>query len=100
MARLLNEEEVIMDRKHGHGDTQKIAYIDKDNKYRSKEIMQQVDAALKEKNYNPVTQLVGYLISGDPTYIPRHNGARNLISRLERDELLEEILSFYLEKIR
>lgn len=53
--------------------------------------------ALDEKGYNPINQIVGYLLSGDPAYIPRHNDARNLIRRYERDEVLEEILKAYLE---
>lgn len=53
--------------------------------------------ALDEKGYNPINQIVGYLLSGDPAYIPRHNDARNLIRRFERDEILEELLEFYIE---
>ncbi len=53
--------------------------------------------ALEEKDYNPINQIVGYLLSGDPAYIPRHNDARNLIRRFERDEILEELLKSYLE---
>lgn len=52
--------------------------------------------ALREKGYNPVTQLVGYLLSGDPTYITSHRNARTLIATLERDELLEELVRGYL----
>lgn len=54
--------------------------------------------ALDEKGYNPTNQIVGYLLSGDPAYIPRHNEARNLIRRFERDEVLEELLESYLKK--
>lgn len=57
-----------------------------------------VYAALDEKGYNPINQIVGYLLSGDPAYIPRHNDARNLIRRFERDEILEELLKNYLEQ--
>lgn len=57
-----------------------------------------VHNALEEKEYNPINQIVGYLLSGDPAYIPRHNDARNLIRRFERDEVLEEILKEYLER--
>lgn len=53
--------------------------------------------ALEEKDYNPTNQIVGYLLSGDPAYIPRHDDARNLIRRFERDEILEELLKNYLE---
>ncbi|ASK63107.1 hypothetical protein CFK37_13600 [Virgibacillus phasianinus] len=62
-----------------------------------KEILFTVHYALKEKGYNPINQIVGYLLSGDPAYIPRHNDARNLIRKLERDELIEELVKFYLE---
>ena len=58
-------------------------------------VLEQVYKALEEKGYNPTYQLVGYLISGDPTYVTGHNDARKLISRLERDELLEEMVNFY-----
>ena len=54
--------------------------------------------ALKEKGYNPVNQIVGYILSGDPTYITSHKNARSLIRKLERDELLEEVVNNYLEK--
>lgn len=60
------------------------------------EILQAVYQALKDKGYNPVNQIVGYLLSGDPSYITSHRNARNLILRLDRDELLEELLKSYL----
>ena len=53
--------------------------------------------ALKEKGYNPVNQIVGYIMSGDPTYITSFNGARSLIMKVERDELVEELLKAYIE---
>lgn len=62
-----------------------------------KEILLSVYDSLKQRGYNPINQLVGYLLSGDPAYITSHNNARSMIRRLERDELLEEILKFYLE---
>ncbi|MDI9489762.1 MAG: IreB family regulatory phosphoprotein [Clostridiaceae bacterium] len=62
-------------------------------------IMKQVMAALEEKGYNPKNQLVGYFISGDPTYITNHQGARAIIRKMERDELLEVILAEYLEQL-
>lgn len=62
-----------------------------------KEILFTVHGALQEKGYNPINQIVGYLLSGDPAYIPRHNDARNLIRKLERDELIEELVKFYLD---
>lgn len=65
----------------------------------SREIISQVYESLKEKGYNPNNQLIGYILSGDPTYITNHNNARSLIRKIERDELLEEILNVYLEVI-
>lgn len=61
------------------------------------EIIFSVFESLKEKGYHPVNQIIGYILSGDPSYITSHNDARNLICNIERDEILEEILSFYLE---
>ena len=61
------------------------------------EVLKEVYAALKEKGYNPVTQIVGYIMSGDPTYITNHNGARSKIMLVERDELLEELMQNYIE---
>ncbi len=55
--------------------------------------------AMEEKGYDPLNQLVGYITSGDPTYITSHNGARKLITRLDRDELLEEIVSEYIRHL-
>ncbi|MDD2421971.1 MAG: IreB family regulatory phosphoprotein [Heliobacteriaceae bacterium] len=63
----------------------------------AKDILHAVYAALKEKGYNPINQLVGYLLSGDPAYITSHKNARSLIRRLERDDLLEELVRSYLE---
>jgi uncharacterized protein (UPF0297 family) len=68
----------------------------KDKKDLTKEILSEVYNALIKKGYNPVNQLVGYLISGDPTYITNYNGARALVRKLERDEILEEVLKAYL----
>ncbi len=70
-----------------------------DRKTEAAKIMSQVMAALQEKGYNPKNQLVGYFISGDPTYITNHKNARAIISKMERDELLEVILTDYLERI-
>ena len=60
-------------------------------------ILEDVYNALKEKGYNPISQMAGYLLSGDPTYITSHNNARSNIRRLERDELVEELLSSYVK---
>ena len=67
-----------------------------DNSREAREIMDEVLAALKEKGYNPVNQLVGFFLSGDPTYITTHKGARAVIRRMERDELLENIIREYI----
>lgn len=61
-------------------------------------IIKKVCQAMQEKGYNPINQLVGYLLSGDPTYITSYNGARIMIRRLERDELLEEFVQFYIKE--
>ena len=63
-------------------------------------ILDTVYHALTEKGYNPVTQIVGYIMSGDPTYITNHQGARSLIMKVERDELVEELLEQYIRSNR
>lgn len=62
----------------------------------ARDILETVFKALKEKGYNPVNQIVGYIMSEDPTYITSHNGARSLIMKVERDELVEELLKAYI----
>lgn len=62
-----------------------------------REMLSKVYEALKIKGYDPITQIVGYLVSDDPTYITNYNGARSLVSVLDRDELLEELVKSYLE---
>ncbi len=62
-----------------------------------KEILDQVYNAMVEKGYNPVNQIVGYIMSGDPTYITSHNNARSMIMKVERDELVEELLREYIK---
>jgi len=71
--------------------------LPKDKKTLTKEILTEVYDSLQKKGYNPVNQLVGYLISGDPTYITNYNGARARVSKLERDEILEEVIKYYLD---
>jgi len=66
----------------------------------AREILLTVYDALVEKEYHPINQIVGYLLSGDPAYIPRHRNARSLIRKKERDELIEELVRFYLERQR
>ncbi|MDR2183049.1 MAG: IreB family regulatory phosphoprotein [Clostridiales bacterium] len=77
--------------------TQKISTIGKEARSSARDILLEVYGALKDKGYDPVIQIVGYILSGDPTYITAHRNARSMIGRIERDELLEEILKFYLE---
>ncbi len=60
-----------------------------------RELILSVHSALTEKGYNPINQIVGYIMSGDPSYITAHNGARSLIQKLETDEILEELVRFY-----
>ena len=62
------------------------------------EVLHTVYAALREKGYNPINQLVGYLISGDPAYITSYKQARSLIRKVERDDLIEELVSSYLKE--
>ena len=62
-----------------------------------KDILEAVYIALTEKGYNPVSQIVGYIMSGDPTYVTSHKNARYLIMKVERDELLEELLKSYID---
>ena len=61
------------------------------------DILRTVYEAMTEKGYNPVNQIVGYIMSGDPTYVTSHRNARNLITKIERDELVEELLKVYIE---
>ena len=61
------------------------------------EILAKVYEALREKGYNPINQIVGYIMSGDPTYITSYGGARSLITKLERDEILEELVQVYID---
>ena len=63
----------------------------------AKDILEIVYRKLREKGYNPVNQIVGYIMSGDPTYITSHNNARSLIMKVERDELVEELLKVYIK---
>ncbi len=65
---------------------------------KAERIIRNVCQAMQEKGYNPINQLVGYLLSGDPAYVTSYKDARNQIRKLERDELLEELVRAYLEK--
>lgn len=66
----------------------------------AQEVLLTVYDALQEKGYNPINQIVGYLLSGDPAYIPRHDNARSLIRKRERDELIEELVRYYVSHHR
>jgi len=71
---------------------------DKNVEHTTEEILNMVYDALDEKGYNAIDQMVGYILSGDPSYITGHNNARNLIRRIERDDLVEELLRAFLNK--
>ena len=77
-------------------ETMKFSAVEKENDSEARKILVSVYTALAEKGYNPVNQIVGYILSGDPTYITSHNNARVIIRRLERDELLEELVDNYI----
>ena len=72
--------------------------IQSDQELKVGEILQLVYQAMTEKGYDPVNQILGYIMSGDPTYITSHKGARSLIMKVERDELVEELLRVYIDK--
>jgi uncharacterized protein (UPF0297 family) len=79
-------------------DTQQFS-LPKENRT-TRDILMTVYNSMREKGYDPVNQIVGYLLSGDPTYITSYNNSRYLISRMERDELLEELVKFYVANQR
>lgn len=79
-------------------ETQYFGRLEKEPENEAKRILVAVSSALREKGYNPVNQIVGYILSGDPTYITSYQNARVLIRKLERDELLEELVKDYLER--
>ena len=81
-----------------NNDTMKINFeLDKENEVQ--EIISSVYDALKIKGYDPISQIVGYILSDDPTYITSYNGARSMIVKVERDELLEELVKSYIKRI-
>lgn len=81
-----------------NNDTMKINFeIDKENEVH--EIIASVYDALKIKGYDPISQIVGYILSDDPTYITSYNGARSMIVKVERDELLEELVKSYIKRM-
>ena len=71
--------------------------VQKENEIVVGDVIRKVYHALTEKGQNPVNQIVGYVMSGDPTYITSHNGARSLIMKVERDEIMEELLNNYIK---
>ena len=77
--------------------TQFFKTVQDDTKLEVSQVLEQVYFALTEKGYNPINQIVGYIMSGDPTYIPSHKSARSLIMKVERDEILEELMKNYVE---
>ena len=79
--------------------TQKFDTFQRTANTEAKEMLEAVYAALLKKGYNPMTQIVGYILSGDPTYITSHDNARAIIGRLERDELLEELVRDFLRDV-
>lgn len=79
--------------------TMKFKRAVEDEDFQAKDVLSVVYGALKEKGYNPINQIVGYLLSGDPAYITSHQNARVMIRKLERDELLEELVGTYLKSI-
>ena len=70
--------------------------VERDKSIKVKEVLKDVYQALEEKGYNPINQIVGYILSGDPTYITSHNDARSKIRTIERDELLEKMVMNYI----
>ena len=80
----------------GRNNTQ-FFHVVKEQEYEVASILKDVYEALTEKGYNPVNQIVGYIMSGDPTYITSHKGARSMIMKVERDELVEELLTEYIK---
>ena len=73
--------------------------VQAEQKLKVGDILKTVYQAMTEKGYNPADQIVGYIMSGDPTYITSHKNARSLISKVERDELVEELLKVYIETV-
>ena len=70
--------------------------VEREENTKCREVLKEVYQSLVEKGYNPINQIVGYILSGDPTYITSHNDARNKIRQIERDELLEKMVKNYI----
>ena len=77
--------------------TQYFKAVQDEKKMQVSRVLHDVYEALREKGYNPINQIVGYIMSGDPTYITSHKSARSLIMKVERDEILEELMENYIE---
>ncbi len=73
--------------------------LDYEKSQEVKKVIKEVYEALKVKGYDPISQIVGYILSGDPTYITSYNGARGLIVKIERDEILEEFTKTYINNL-
>lgn len=89
-----------MIRRNNYNETVQFSTVEKEPESEAKKVINAVCAAMEDKGYNPVNQIVGYILSGDPTYITSHNNARSLIRRLERDEILEELVTDYIKHNR
>ena len=84
---------------HDNSETTKFVFSKEIEENPMRGIIRIVCDAMREKGYDPLNQLVGYIISGDPTYITSHNGARKLLLHVDRDELLEEIVGYYIKNL-
>ena len=94
----MGSEMCIRDRTMGDmKNTQFFKTVQDDTKLEVSQVLEQVYFALTEKGYNPINQIVGYIMSGDPTYITSHKSARSLIMKVERDEILEELMKNYVD---
>ena len=89
---------MIFDRRERRVDSYTRKFDMVNSRSETRDILSSVYEALREKGYNPVNQIVGYILSEDPTYITNYNNARSLICKLDRDELLQELVTCYLEK--
>ena len=87
-----------MEKKNSMNETMRFGAVEKEYTSEAEKIILSVTSALEEKGYNPVNQLVGYILSGDPTYITSYKNARNIIKKFERDEILEEVITHYLNR--
>ncbi|MDD2221231.1 MAG: IreB family regulatory phosphoprotein [Clostridia bacterium] len=91
----------MTDEKNKQGFEETMSFkVSREEELKASDVLSAVYAALLEKGYNPINQLVGYLISGDPAYITNHKQARSLVRRVERDDLLEELVSYYVKDLK